>query len=509
MDPSGARPAAPPGLARLRFDDFEIDSQANELRRGQERVELAPQAVRALAILASRSGELVRREELYHALWAGALVDVDRGLNTLIRQIRLALNDDPSSPRYVRTYPRRGYRFLVPLDPPSCPGAPDRRPAGAGGRLVARLVAVATGLALAGAIVVFRSARPLGVDPLPPIEVRDTFLMARHLLQAGNLSRRTDAVPLLEAVVRRDPLFAAGHGNLAAAFFWAGRWDDARAAARRALSLDHGETVALLIEGSLSLMLDWNWSQAESLLQRAAKRSPADPAILTGRAFVHITAGRSGKAMVDLRRAESADPVAAWIVGDLGLMYLYAGDFESAAAACERAATLEPEAVHPLACAFSARVALADTTAALGHATRLIALFGADPGSILGPRPSDRREVVSRFVLWRAARAQQVLRAEPKAAFSVALVLAEAGLEGAALDALSRAASQRDPGLVTATVDPRLASLYTTPGFQRIVAPLVAAGARPPGQASALEKPRPANSSRTQTVSVPSSFRIH
>jgi len=508
MDPSGARPAAAPVPARLRFEDFEIDSRANELRRGRERVELAPQAVRALAILASRSGELVRREELYHALWAGALVDVDRGLNTLIRQIRLALNDDPSSPRYVRTYPRRGYRFLIPLDPPSHPGTPERRPPRADSRLVARLVAVAAGLALVGSIAVFWSVRPREVDPVPPVEVRDTFLMARHLLQAGNLSRRTDAVPLLEAVVRRVPVFAAGHGNLAAALFWAGRWDDARAAARRALSLDHEETAALLIEGSLSLMLDWNWSEAERLLQRAAERSPADPAILAGRAFVHLTAGRFGKAMVDLRRAESAYPIAAWIVGDLGLMYLYAGDFESAATACERAATLEPDAVHPRACAFSARVALADTTAALGHAMRLIALFGADPSSVLGAKPLARREAVSRFLLWRAARAQQILRAEPRAAFSAALVLAEAGLDSAALDALTQATSHRDPGLVTATVDPRLSSLYQTTGFQRIVAPLVAAGARPPRQALAVGRPLPANGSRSQTTFVPS-FRIH
>jgi tetratricopeptide (TPR) repeat protein len=275
------------------------------------------------------------------------------------------------------------------------------------------------------------------------------------------------------------------------------------------LTLDHRETVALLVEGSLSLMLDWNWSQAESLLQRAAERAPADAAILAGRAFVRITAGRSGKAMVDLRRAESADPIAAWIVGDLGLMYLYAGDFESAATVCERAATLEPEAVHPLACAFSARVALADTAAALGHAMRLIALFGADPRSILGAQPPTPREAVSRFLLWRAARAQQILRAEPRAAYTVALVLAEAGLDSAALDALSRATSQRDPGLVTATVDPRLRSLYATRGFQQIVAPLVAAGARSPGQSLALTHPLPANSPRRQAVFAPSSLRIH
>lgn len=507
MDVSGDRTAPTPEPTRLRFEDFEIDCQANELRRGRERVELAPQAVRALAILASRSGELVRREELYHALWAGAVVDVDRGLNTLIRQIRLALNDDPSSPRYVRTYPRRGYRFLVSLELPAHSAPPERRPAY--DRLVTGFVTVAAALALVGATAVLLPIRPGEVDPAPPAEIRDTFLMARHLLQAGDLSRRTEAVPLLESVARRAPFFAPGHGNLAAALFWAGRWDDARAAAGRALSLDHRESTALLIQGSLALMLDWDWSRAESLLLRAAEQSPGDPAILAGRAFLHITAGRSGQALADLRRAESADPVAAWIAGDLGMMYLYAGEFESAATACERAATLEPGVPHPLACAFSARVSLGDTTAALGHAARLITLFEGDPQIVLGVDLPARPEALSRFLAWRAARAQQVLRAEPRAAFAAALVLAEAGQDSAALDALSHAASRRDPGLVTATVDPRLAPLYSTTDFQRIIAPLVAAGAGHPGRSLARRRSLRANTSRIKAVSVPSSFRIH
>ena len=97
----------------MEFDDFLIDSAALELRRRGERVELNPQAVQLLQYLLERRGQLVSRNELYSVLWpAGAVLDRERALNTLVRQIRLALGDATVEPRYIRTYPRRGYRFL-------------------------------------------------------------------------------------------------------------------------------------------------------------------------------------------------------------------------------------------------------------------------------------------------------------------------------------------------------------------------------------------------------------
>jgi Flp pilus assembly protein TadD len=342
--------------------------------------------------------------------------------------------------------------------------------------------AIATAIALLGFAAVHHELGSRRDYPGLPPEVRDTFLMAKHLLQEGDLARRTAAVPLLESVVSRVPAFAEGHGNLAAALFWAGRWDHARTAARKALSLDSGESTALLIEGSLALMIEWNWSQAESLLQRAVDRSPGDPVVLAGRAFVLITSGRSEEGIADLRRAQSVEPVVAWLAGDLGLMYLYAGDLPAAATACERAITLEPGVLHPLSCALTARLSLGDTTMALRHARRLAEMLGGDQRTVPDDGVPDRRGALNQFLTWRVAHARQVLAKEPLAAFSAALVLAEAGQDAAALDALSLAASQRSPGLVTATVDPRLASLHATSAFHRIVAPLTAAGAGLPGR---------------------------
>ena len=100
----------------LCFGVFELDSSTGELRRSGVLLKLRPQAARVLALLASRSGELVTRAEIQNEIWSSDLsVDFDQGLNFCIRQIRNALGDHADAPRFIETVPRRGYRFLVPV----------------------------------------------------------------------------------------------------------------------------------------------------------------------------------------------------------------------------------------------------------------------------------------------------------------------------------------------------------------------------------------------------------
>lgn len=114
-----------PGRAVLRFGGFELDTRSAELRRNGELVKLSPQPVKLLTLLAQHSGEVVTREEIHSQIWCdGTFVDFDQGLNFCIRQIREALGDNAASPRYVETLPRRGYRFLVPVEAPPASGPP-------------------------------------------------------------------------------------------------------------------------------------------------------------------------------------------------------------------------------------------------------------------------------------------------------------------------------------------------------------------------------------------------
>ena len=117
----------------VRFGSFEVDLPAGELRKCGLKLKLTGQPFQVLAILLERPGEVVTREELQKRLWLDTFVDVDHNLNTAINKIREALGDSAENPRFVETLPRRGYRFIAPVDVgavrvPAQPGGPQRVP---------------------------------------------------------------------------------------------------------------------------------------------------------------------------------------------------------------------------------------------------------------------------------------------------------------------------------------------------------------------------------------------
>lgn len=101
----------------LRFGRFELDLRLQELRREGVLLRLQPQPFKLLVLLARRSGDLVTREEIRRALWGeGTFVDFEQGLGFCVRQLRAALGEAARAPVYVQTLPRRGYRFVAPVE---------------------------------------------------------------------------------------------------------------------------------------------------------------------------------------------------------------------------------------------------------------------------------------------------------------------------------------------------------------------------------------------------------
>ena len=101
----------------LRFGVFELNLVTEELRKFGTPIKLAPQPFQVLALLASQAGQIVTREQVQLQLWGEeTYVDFEQGLNHCIKQIRYALNDNPETPRYIETLPRRGYRFVAPVE---------------------------------------------------------------------------------------------------------------------------------------------------------------------------------------------------------------------------------------------------------------------------------------------------------------------------------------------------------------------------------------------------------
>ena len=102
----------------FRFGVFELDEDSGELRKeGKALPRLRDQAVRILLMLLERPRNLVTRDELREQIWSrDTFVDFDHGLNTAINQLRSALGDSATNPRFIQTLPRRGYRFIAPVE---------------------------------------------------------------------------------------------------------------------------------------------------------------------------------------------------------------------------------------------------------------------------------------------------------------------------------------------------------------------------------------------------------
>jgi cholera toxin transcriptional activator len=117
-------PHASPAGRLVRFGMFEADLAARELRKSGRRIRLQEQPFQMLALLLERPGHIITREEVRQKLWpADTFVDFDHSLNTAINKVREALGDSASSPRFVETVARRGYRFLGAVETAEAPAA--------------------------------------------------------------------------------------------------------------------------------------------------------------------------------------------------------------------------------------------------------------------------------------------------------------------------------------------------------------------------------------------------
>lgn len=106
-----------PAVSAVRFDRFEADLRARELRSGGSKVTLQDQPFRVLELLLAARGEIVTREELVASIWpSGTFLDFDRSVNTAVNKLRAALGDSAERPRFIETVGQRGYRFIGSLE---------------------------------------------------------------------------------------------------------------------------------------------------------------------------------------------------------------------------------------------------------------------------------------------------------------------------------------------------------------------------------------------------------
>jgi TolB-like protein/DNA-binding winged helix-turn-helix (wHTH) protein/predicted Zn-dependent protease len=98
------------------FENFELDPNAYRLSRNGDAVRIERIPLELLCLLVERRGEVVTRNEILERIWGnGVFIDSENAINTAVRKIRRALNDDPATPRFIVTIPAKGYRFVAPM----------------------------------------------------------------------------------------------------------------------------------------------------------------------------------------------------------------------------------------------------------------------------------------------------------------------------------------------------------------------------------------------------------
>ena len=121
-----------------RFEEFEVDVVAYEVRRRGHRIRLARQPMEVLLLLLEHRQELVSREDLAKRLWGpDVFTDSDAGIHTAILKIRQMLGESRGSPRFIETVPGKGYRFVATVEvvaqarlraSPACEADPEHLP---------------------------------------------------------------------------------------------------------------------------------------------------------------------------------------------------------------------------------------------------------------------------------------------------------------------------------------------------------------------------------------------
>jgi len=184
-----------------RFGVFELDLKAGELRRGGRLVSLTGQPVRVLTLLVTHAGEVVTRDDMRREIWSETHVDFQASLSTCINQIRTALGDRAASPRFVETLPRRGYRFIAPVEIPaaSATGGPPERARIAAFLRARRSVTIAAAALLASiAVLLIPLSRGVRSEPIHIVVVPVTFEPSRVELKEVSVS-------LTDALMARSP----------------------------------------------------------------------------------------------------------------------------------------------------------------------------------------------------------------------------------------------------------------------------------------------------------------
>lgn len=472
---------------RSRFDRFVLDSDAWELQRDGEVVPLQDLPLRLLVTLVERAPATVSRRELREALWPpGTHLDVDASLNTAVARVREALGDDASSPRFVATVPRRGYRFAATVkrvEGRRKTGRPRGWPTAAG-------VALAlVGLAALGGWWALSSPAASPGRTADSAEVREHLAVARHQAERRSREGLEKSIAAFQSAAALDPGSAEAYSGLAASYallgiydFWRPReaFGPAQTMARRALELDPGSARAHLARALVAAVAHWDWETAKASVDRAVERAPGSSDAWFWRGALSSSLGRHDEALASTERALALAPTSPVINAASAWQLFMARRDQEAIDQAHRTLELHPDYYDAWDNLKWIEITLAREGAREGiggHAAAAVEAWVRAEELDAGPGAGDeirrihaegglellhRKAIASQVARWRAGRYQSP--------YDVVLEHAALGQVEEALTWLERSFAERETDLIGLGVDPRLDPLRDTPRFRDLLA---------------------------------------
>jgi DNA-binding winged helix-turn-helix (wHTH) protein/tetratricopeptide (TPR) repeat protein len=459
-----------------------LDLSSFRLLRDGQPVKLEKGPMELLALLARRRGVLVTRDEIAGAIWPdGTHVDVDAGINTAIRKIRIVLDDDSASPRFVETVIGMGYRFAGPITViESAPALPAPPGPAAKSAYTPSLVLLAAGLVAAVTLGFFASHRRQSVsaDPSPEAAATEAYLLGRFEMAPSVVPVPDAARFHFERAIALDPWYAPAYAGLAD--YCRSRavgddegsersWQLADQYAMQALSLNSDSAETQIAVAEIKLMHDWDWPEAHEHARRALQLNPRLPEAHAVYARYLRIAGDVDAAVDQRRQAVALDPFRADLTAQLTMEYFFDRNFESATASARQLLEFESYQLfaHGMLCDTLARLGRFDDS--VNECTKWLELSGHADWIPAYAREYHAHGYEAANLLIARNLLNKILKRPNPDLWDLANAYVLAGCRDEALRTLFQGLKTHEPGLLQLRVDPDFDSIRQDPRYAELV----------------------------------------
>ena len=485
-----------PSKLYYEFDSFRVDLDERRLIRGTDVVPLTPKVFDVLLALVENHGHTLTKNQLMDRIWSDTFVE-DGNLNRNISMLRKALGEDSHDPRYIKTIPKRGYRFEADVREVVEEAEEIRVEKVTNVRFAIseetqnhRAVAnwtrtrwawaiTATALAMmlifASPWIVNREAALASAETSTEsrssknAESRKLYRQGRALWQDRSVDGLHKATLLLEQAVDADPNFALAHSALADAYAFDGiLWKKAENEAGQAIALDPniGEPHATI--GFVRTFWDWKPAEAEGHFKKAIALSPDYATAHQWFALNLAMREQFGAAFAEMQRALDLEPGSAAINTDMCRLLYFARKFDAAIDQCKRAIELDPNfltAYENLYEIYTAKAMYAEAIDAYFAASRLNLTAPVDPSLASSLRQAYDVGGVQSF--WRT-RIDMLKKPVQTSGYTLAKYHARLGENEQAIRWLEKARETRDFESVFVFADPVFENLTTDDRFTKL-----------------------------------------